>query len=240
MKKLSITFDNGPDPECTPEVLDVLGERGVKATFFVCGQGNRLHPALKARTDAGRKLLERARDERHWIGNHTLTHSVELGTTNDPEVIEREIGGNQEILGDLNGQRLFRPYMGGGIFCKRTFSPAAIRYLCDEGYTTVMFNCLPRDWENPEGWPELALQQMEARDWSLLIVHDVARYGSMKQLARFLDRAIENGVEIVQDFPADCVPIRDGRIVGSLDGIVCGDVPEAPHPLSAAAAAALE
>ena len=42
MKKLTLTFDNGPDPECTPEVLDLLAERGVRATFFVCGQGNRL------------------------------------------------------------------------------------------------------------------------------------------------------------------------------------------------------
>jgi peptidoglycan/xylan/chitin deacetylase (PgdA/CDA1 family) len=236
MNKLTLTFDNGPDPECTPTVLDVLGERDVKATFFVCGQGNRLHPAMKARTDAGRALLERARSEGHWIGNHSLTHTIELGTTNDPKVIEREIGHNQQILGDLNNQRLFRPYMSGGILCKRTYSPEAIRYLCDEKYTTVMFNCVPRDWENPEGWPEAAFEQMQQQEWTLLIVHDVARYGSMNALARFLDQALAEDVEIVQGFPPDCVPIRNGEIVGSLDGIVCGDIPEAPHPLSLAAA----
>lgn len=235
MKKLTVTFDNGPDPRCTPEVLDILAERGIKATFFVCGQGNRLHPALKASSQDARNLLERARSEGHWIGNHSLTHTVELGTTNDPVVIEREIGGNQELLGDLNDQRLFRPYMGGGVLCERTFSPAAIQYLCDHEYTAVLFNCVPRDWEIPDAWPEEAFRQAEAQDWTLLIVHDVHKYGGMKHVARFLDQAIAQGVEIVQDFPPDCVPIRGGEIVGSLDGLVCGAEPEPPHPISAAA-----
>lgn len=236
MKKLTLSFDNGPDPDCTPAVLDLLKERNVKASFFVCGQGNRLHPAQSARTEESRRILERARAEGHWIGNHSLTHTVELGTTMDPKVIEREIGQNQQILGDLNDRRLFRPYMGGGIVCERTFSPAAVQYLCDEGYTVVLFNCVPRDWENPDGWPEAALQQMDAQDWTLLVVHDVDRYGGMKQLARFLDETTDRGVEIVQDFPPDCVPIEQGRVVGSLDGMVCGDEPEPAVKLSTIAA----
>jgi peptidoglycan/xylan/chitin deacetylase (PgdA/CDA1 family) len=232
VSRLTVTFDNGPDPECTPQVLDVLKERGIKATFFVCGQGNRLHPALRARTDEGLRLLTRARAEGHWIGNHSLTHTIELGTTNDPKVIEREIGQNQEILRDLNDQRLFRPYMGGGIVCERTYSPDAVQYLCDGKYTVVMFNCVPRDWENPDGWPEVALEEMGSRDWTLLIVHDVERYGGMQHLARFLDAVIQRGVEIVQEFPPDCVPIRNGKIVGSLDGMVCGTEPEAAIKMS--------
>lgn len=236
-KKLTVTFDNGPDPDCTPEVLDILKERDIKATFFVCGQGNRLHPAMKASSDEGRAILERAKREGHWIGNHSLSHTLELGTTRDPQRIAREIGGNQEILRDLNDRRLFRPYMGGGVLCKRTYSPESIQYLCDGKYTVVMFNCVPRDWENPDGWPEVALQQMDAQDWTLLIVHDVARYGGMKHLARFLDEVVRRGVEVVQEFPPECVPIREGEQIGSLDGIVCGDEPEPVHPLSAAAAA---
>ena len=232
MKKLTLSFDNGPDPHCTPEVLDVLGQRGVKATFFVCGQGSSLHPELKADRQEGRRILMRARDDGHWIGNHTLTHTVELGTTKDPHVIEREIGGNQEILGDLNDQRLFRPYMGGGIFSKRIFSPESIQYLCSNCYTVVMFNCLPRDWEIPEDWPEEALKLMTGQDWALLVVHDVERYGGMKQLARFLDRAISEGVEIVQEFPSHCVPIRSGELVGSLEGMVCGEQPEPARRLA--------
>lgn len=240
MKKLTITFDNGPDPQCTPRVLDILKERDIKATFFVCGQGNRLHPALRAKTNESQKILARAKAEGHWIGNHSLTHTVELGTTNDPRVIEREIGQNQELLVDLNDQRLFRPYMGGGDVCERTYSPEAIQYLCDGKYTAVMFNCVPRDWMNPDGWPEVAHEEMKAIDWTLLIVHDVERYGGMKHLERFLDEVIERKIEIVQEFPPDCVPIREGKIVGSLDGMMCGAEPEPATKLSTVAATMTE
>ena len=236
MKRLTLTFDNGPDPDCTPAVLDRLREREVPATFFVCGLGNRLHPAMRAERKEGRRILERAHAEGHWIGNHTLTHTVELGTTRDPEVIEREIGGNDEILGALNEHKLFRPYMGGGILGTRTWSPEAVEYLCERGYTAVLFNCVPRDWEDPAGWPDVALGEMEALDWTVLIVHDVARYGGMEELGRFLDQAIARGVEIVQDFPDDCVPIREGRAMTSFEGQICGDEPEPPHPLAEAAA----
>jgi peptidoglycan/xylan/chitin deacetylase (PgdA/CDA1 family) len=236
VKKLTLSFDNGPDPDCTPGVLDVLKQRGIRASFFVCGHGNRLHPALRAGRDEGRAILERAKAEGHWIGNHTLTHTVELGTTLDPKVLEREIAGNEAVLGELNERRLFRPYMGGGVLSRRTFSPPAIEHLREHGYTVVMFNCVPEDWAKPEEWVDIALAKMEELDWTLLIVHDVARYGSMKHLARFLDEATARGVEIVQEFPPDCVLIERGEVRGSLDGIVCGDTPEPAHPLSKAAA----
>lgn len=217
-------------------MLDVLKEHGVKATFFVCGRGNRLHPALEADRDEGRAILARARAEGHWIGNHTLTHTIELGTTRDPKVIEREIGKNQAFLGEWNDQRLFRPYMGGGVLCERTFSPEAIEYLCAGRYTTVSFNCVPGDWAQPDEWPEIALDEMAALDWTLLVVHDVARYGGMKHLSRFLDEVEARGVEVVQEFPPDCVLTHEGQITGSLDGMVCGEEPEAASSLSRAAA----
>lgn len=239
-KKLTMTFDNGPDPETTPGVLDVLAERGIKATFFVCGNGNTRHPAMKAGADESTAILERIQSEGHWIGNHSLTHAVELGTSRDPKLVEREIGRNEEIMGRFNEHHLFRPYMGGGILGPRVFSPESIEYLCAHKYTTVLFNCVPRDWEIPETWPDEAFRQMAEQDWTLLIVHDVSRFGGMPKLAEFLDRAIEMGYEFTQEFPADCTPIVKGEIVGSLDGLVCGDMPEEPSASAAAAAATLE
>ena len=236
MKKLTITFDNGPDPECTPGVLEALAARDVKASFFVCGQGNGLHPANKANTSDGMTILSEAVEQGHWVGNHSLTHTVELGTTIDPEVIAREIGRNEEMLGSLNEHRLFRPYMGGGVLGPRTFSPPAIDYLCAHGYTAVLFNCLPRDWELASTWPEEAFEIASDQEWTVVVVHDVARYGSMGELGRFIDTALDRGVEIVQEFPDDCVPIRAGRVTMPLQGMVCGDAPEPATKISRAAA----
>lgn len=235
-RRLTLSFDNGPDPACTPQVLDLLGERGLRASFFVCPLGNRLHPALPAATDEGLAILERAKREGHWIGNHSLTHSLELGTTREPRSIEREIGEAEALLGDLNEHRLFRPYMSGGLRSPRIFSPEAIAHLCAHRYTVALFNCVPRDWENPDGWPEVALDAIERLDWTLLIVHDVDRYGGMRHLARFLDEVAARDVEIVQALAPDCCPIREGEITGALDGLVCGDAPEPAHPIAAAAA----
>lgn len=239
-KRLTITFDNGPDPDCTPYVLDCLAARGIKATFFVCGIGNTKNPALPAASDEGLALLERIKSEGHWIGNHSLTHTLELGTTRDAKKVEREIGGNEDLIGRYNVHHLFRPYMGGGIFGPRVFSPEAIQYLCDKKYTCVLFNCIPRDWVNPQDWPEEAFKQMNDQEWPLLIVHDVKRYGGMAKLEEFLNRAIEMDFEFVQEFPRDCTPIVQGEITGSLDGLVCGEIPEQPSASAAAAAATLQ
>ena len=59
-----LTFDDGPIPEATPWVLDVLDRFGVKATFFMVGQNVERHP----------ELLEEVRRRGHAVGNHTLHH----------------------------------------------------------------------------------------------------------------------------------------------------------------------
>jgi peptidoglycan-N-acetylglucosamine deacetylase len=75
MFDLTLTFDNGPDPETTPFVLDVLARRSLRTTFFVVGH--------KLSTLEGRRLARRAHEEGHWIGNHTWSHSVPLGLLED-------------------------------------------------------------------------------------------------------------------------------------------------------------
>jgi peptidoglycan-N-acetylglucosamine deacetylase len=169
------------------------------------------------------------------VGNHTLTHTVELGTTIDESVIAREIGLNQSLLREYNDQQLFRPYMAGGLLGPGTFSNQAIRYLSDNDYTVVLFNSCPRDWERPDTWPEFAMDDIERHDWTVMIVHDVSAFRGMQQLERFLDDSLTAGVEFVQEFADDCAPIRRGQIAGSFDGLVCGDQPANARPLSLAA-----
>ena len=75
----------------------------------------------------GRDLAERAHAAGHWIGNHTLTHSVMFGDSDDPSLPDREIGEAQALIGDLaHPDRLFRPYGGGGVIGPRLLSAAAV------------------------------------------------------------------------------------------------------------------
>ncbi len=213
-RRLTLSFDNGPFPDVTPGVLDALRERDLRASFFVCGKD--------AVVPARRELMERARSEGHRLGNHTQTHSIELGTTNDPAVAAEEIGRAQEVLGPLaEPERWFRPYGGGGIIGPNLLSPAALDFLREGGYSVVLWNSVPRDWEQPETWPDRALDEMRSQDWTLVVLHDVPT-GAMKALPRFLDAALESGVEIVQEFPSDCVPVLRGSVQRPVEGIVAG------------------
>jgi peptidoglycan-N-acetylglucosamine deacetylase len=130
----------------------------------------------------------------------------------------REIEQAQTLIGDLaHPDRLFRPMGSSGHLDARLFGPAGLQTLADGGYTVVLWNALPREWLDPDGWIERALEL--CRDGALLVVHDIAT-GAMKHLEQFLDQAVDLGVRFTQDFPADCVPICRGDTVGSLDGLI--------------------
>jgi peptidoglycan/xylan/chitin deacetylase (PgdA/CDA1 family) len=201
---ISLTFDNGPDPDVTPRVLDALARRGLKATFFVVG----------SKLAAHRRPAERAHAEGHWIGNHTYTHSAPFGAQ-DAATARAEIERTEGLLDGLaHPDRLFRPMGGGGKLDRRLFSRPALDALAAGGYSVVLWDRLPRDWEDPDGWVDRALEL----PGSVLVLHDVAT-GAMDHLERFLDRAQEAGIEFEQDLSA-CMPVRRGEVVGRLDGLV--------------------
>jgi peptidoglycan-N-acetylglucosamine deacetylase len=201
---LTLTFDNGPDPDVTPRVLDILGERGIKTTFFVIGE--------KLADPARRGLAVRAHGEGHWIGNHTFTHTIPLGEQPDRDTGENEIGRTQGAIGDLaHPQRWFRPFGGGGNLDTRLLKPSVVDYLTRNKHSCVLWNAIPRDWDDPDGWTERALDQCNRQPWTLMVLHDLPT-GAMDHLERFLDRAEAAGGRFRQDFPPQCVPIRSGGI----------------------------
>lgn len=214
MFDLTLSFDNGPDPEVTPGVLDILGRRGIKTTFFVIGG--------KIADPARRSLAERAQAEGHWIGNHTYTHDVPLGRQPDAGRAESEIGCTEILLGNLaHPDRLFRPFGGGGVLNEGLFRPSVVKYLERERYTCVLWNAIPRDWSDPDGWVSRALEQCRAQTWTLMVLHDLPT-GAMRHLPRFLDSAEDAGARFRQDFPSDCVPIRRGERMRPIDDYVSG------------------
>jgi len=213
MALVTLSFDNGPDPAVTPGVLDVLAARGVAASFFVVGR--RLLDA------DGRAATERAAAEGHWIGNHSFSHEVPFGLNAAPDAIEAEVEATQALIGRLaHGDRLFRPFGGdGGALDSRLLSRDLVRHLEDRRYTCVLWNAVPRDWERPEGWIDTALAQVGALARALVVLHDMLA-GAARQLDRFIGRLKDAGHDIVQEFPAACVPILRGEPRAAVDHLV--------------------
>ena len=207
-RKVTLTFDNGPDPDgTTTAVLDLLALHGVKATFFLTGHQLRLPGAFA--------LARRAHTEGHWIGNHTMTHSVRFGDSDDRTLPLKEIGQTQELIGSLSHpDRLFRPF-GGGALDDRLLSKDAIGYLVEGEYSCVLWNSVPRDWEADAAWVDRCINDVQTHAWTLVVVHDLPT-GGMCYLSTLLTRLKALRAEIVQGFPGDCVPIVGGRIVADL------------------------
>lgn len=200
--KISLTIDNGPDPDQTAGVLDVLAARGVPATFFVLGE--------RVSTPWGRALAEQARAEGHRLGNHTWSHRQPLGELEDPDASVAEIERAQAALGALaDPERLFRPFGRGGAIGPHLLSRAAYEHLAARGYTCVLWNSVPRDWEDPQ-WVDTALAQAGEHDWTVTVVHDVAP-DAARRIDAFVAAALDRGAAFDPGFPRDCVPMLRGE-----------------------------
>lgn len=101
-KKVALTFDDGPHPAFTEELLDGLKKRDVKATFFVTGEHAELHP----------ELIKRMQEEGHLIGNHTYSH-IQLKESNREE-FKKELIKTNEIISGITGEQVLyvRPPYG--------------------------------------------------------------------------------------------------------------------------------
>src|SRR5688572_15442494 len=205
--QVTLTFDNGPEPGVTDRVLEVLKSEGIAATFFVLG--------TKLADPARRALAMRAHAEGHWIGNHTMTHGTPLGRLQEPGAARREILEAQKLLGELaHPDRLFRPF-GGGALGPHLLNSEALDVLKEERMTCVLWNAIPRDFADPDGWVERALGQCAMQDWVLLVLHDLPN-GAMKHLESFITQIRSRGAVFSQNFPPECVPIRRGELMASV------------------------
>ncbi|MBZ5633459.1 MAG: polysaccharide deacetylase family protein [Acidobacteriia bacterium] len=208
MAKVTLTFDNGPDPQATPLVLDCLGHHGIKSTFFVLGQ--------KVSTPDGLNLARRASREGHWVGNHTWSHGARLGDL-DRESALGEFDRTEQALSWLDqSPRLFRPHGGAGRLGRGLLHPAVVDRMKLGGYTCVLWNVVPGDFRDPDGWMDRALADCRTREWSLVVLHDRDN-GAMRHLESFLRKLRDEGHDLIQDFPPDCTPIVNGKVVQPLD-----------------------
>lgn len=221
MTDLHLTFDNGPHPEVTPRVLDVLARHDVTATFFVLGK----HLA----TPVGARLARQIAAAGHRLGNHSYTHEVPLGRDRRPDAVERELVRTQQLLDDIwSGPRWFRPFGGGGALGPHLLSPQSVEWLCRRKHTCVLWSSVPGDWRDPHGWVEQALTDVSTRTTTVMVLHDILPE-AMAHLDRFVRTLRERGHTFTTDLPAELLPVIDGVPQPGLERYV--NQPEAvPRP----------
>ena len=205
---VTLTFDNGPTPGITEPVLDLLAEHGVPATFFAIGR--------KLATTKGRALGRRTFAEGHQLGGHTWSHAIQFGVT-DETVVSDELVRTQVAVDEAGGDGLlFRPYGAGGVIDDRLMSAFGATTLCSGGYTCVLWNVLPHDWDDQAGWVEQALTEIGRQPWSVVVLHDVVD-AALPRLDEFLTTVSNSNPTWSQDFPEECTPIRRGSPTASFD-----------------------
>ena len=206
MPTVTLTFDNGPCVDTTPTVLDELVRRGLRAWFCIVGD--------RLREPGAPTVVERVAADGHRLVNHSLTHATPLGDDPSHGHARREIVEMDRLLTESlpawGDDRWFRPFGRGGRLGPHVFSTAALDELDRLEYSVLLWNCVPRDWIDHDGWVDTALAEIEQLDHAVVVLHDIAA-PAMRHLPRFLDELERRDVAITADVPDECVPIRGGE-----------------------------
>src|SRR5437764_776598 len=177
--EVALTFDDGPDPEWTPKILDILKAAKVKAAFFLVGVNAERYP----------KLVQRIVDEGHEIGNHTYYHpNLALCW---PEHIRIELNATQLLIQSLTGRAttLFRPPSAADTQPARLAELIPLQIAQDQNYMVVLENIDPQDWAKPGADVILQRIKQQRHDGSIILLHDAG--GNRTQTVQALPRIID-------------------------------------------------
>src|ERR1700720_3460131 len=193
-KKIAITFDDGPDPRWTPQILNILKEKDVPAAFFVIGVAASDHP----------DILKREYAEGHEIGNHTYTHPSfdEITKTQ----IRWELNLTQRLIESTIGVKaiLFRPPYGIDHEPEYAEEVAQLPIAQDMGYLIVGQKIDAHDWQQVAG-VQISEQEIvnnvmrQAEDGNIVLFHDGGgtRNHTVLALPRVIDALRAQGFEFV-------------------------------------------
>jgi cellulose synthase/poly-beta-1,6-N-acetylglucosamine synthase-like glycosyltransferase/peptidoglycan/xylan/chitin deacetylase (PgdA/CDA1 family)/spore germination protein YaaH len=195
-KKIAITFDDGPDPRWTPQILDILKEKNVPAAFFVIGLDASQAP----------ELLRREFDEGHEIGNHTYTHpNFSLDEISKTQ-IRWELNLTQRLIESTIGVKsiLFRPPFGIDHQPEYAEEVAALPIAQDMGYLIVGQKIDPHDWQQRDG-RQVPAQEIvdgvmrQAEDGNITLLHDGGgdRSQTVAALPKIIDGLRAQGYQFV-------------------------------------------
>jgi len=182
-KVVALTFDDGPWPEHTAEILDILKEEEVPATFFMLGL------RVKKEPEVARRIVA----EGHDVGNHTYRH-VDL-TDVKPEIQRREIRGTNNVIRATTGVQpeWFRPPMG-------QVDSSAYREIKAAGLRPALWTVDPQDWRKNASAGAIAREVVSAtKPGSVILLHDGGgnRSQTTKALPWIIHELHKRGYEFV-------------------------------------------
>ena len=175
-RKIAITFDDGPHPYYTEQLLDGLKERGVKATFFVMGKHVEENP----------ELVERMYSEGHLIGNHTYSH-IQLNKSNG-DTFKEELVKTSELTEELTGQEVqyVRPPYGSW---DKKFEKELNMF-------PVLWTIDPLDWCSDNVAVIVQKVTSKAKENSIILLHDEYKT-TVTAALQIIDELQKEGYEFV-------------------------------------------
>jgi cellulose synthase/poly-beta-1,6-N-acetylglucosamine synthase-like glycosyltransferase/peptidoglycan/xylan/chitin deacetylase (PgdA/CDA1 family)/spore germination protein YaaH len=192
---VALTFDDGPDPDWTPKILDILKVKHVPATFFIVGENALTY----------RDLLEREVREGHEVGNHTYTHP-NLGQTSNA-VTRIELNAVQRLVQAFTGHamRLFRAPFFGDAEPTTADEIVPVEVGQQLGYLSVGLHVDPGDWTRPGVQPIIdrtiagVLASNPDRSGNVVLLHDAGgnRAQTVAALPVIIDQLRARGYRFV-------------------------------------------
>ena len=183
--QIALTFDDGPDTEYTPQILDILGEMGVKATFF-----------LKGVNIPGREwVVTRIIREGHLVANHSYSHPNLRKLS--PEQIGTEVQKTETLVERITGRKtaLLRPPYG-------EMSAEGLNSLVTAGYSMVNWSVDSGDWQADHGEQVLQNILAQTKAGSIILMHSAGGAGqnltpTVEALKELIITLQNRGYEIV-------------------------------------------
>ncbi len=159
--KIALTFDDGPHPRYTPQILDILQKYNIRATFFLIGENVSLYPEL------AKRILE----EGHEVGNHTFSHQS-IGSYTEGQ-LQEEMEHCERVIYEISEYRptLFRPPQG-------RINSKVVSLADDFDYKVILWNIDTRDWahESPTAIKHNVIKNI--RSGSIILMHDFISHNS--------------------------------------------------------------
>ncbi|MDE6748459.1 MAG: polysaccharide deacetylase family protein [Lachnospiraceae bacterium] len=176
LQKVALTFDDGPHPYYTEQLLDGLKERGVHVTFFVTGEHAELHP----------DIIERMHEEGHLIGNHTYSH-IQL-TKSNREKFKEELVQTSKVIQEITGDEV--------IYVRPPYGTWDKKFEDELNMIPVLWTVDTLDWcsHNASGIANKIVTKVQEND--IILMHDYYDT-SVTAALQAIDRLLEEGYEFV-------------------------------------------